>query len=285
MNTPTSPQTYVLYHANCPDGFGAAWAAWLKLGDAATYLPCAYGRPLPDIDSGSAVYIVDFSFPRADLEALRSRVQFLLVIDHHKTAKDALADLPFVIFDMTKSGAVLTWEYFHQCPAPELLLFVQDRDLWQWHLEDSKKINLGLWRATERSFDAWASLYHNWKHGSKFALSLAGNCITHSDQQMIDLLCKHPQTLRVGVWSVPCVNSPVLQSELGHELLQRNPHAPFAAVWCENEKGERVFSLRARPHDFDVSLLAKQFGGGGHQAAAGFKIDAPTLDLALPATA
>lgn len=285
MNTDATPRTYVLYHAHCPDGFGAAWAAWLKLGDAATYLPCAYGCGLPDIDAGAAVYIVDFSFARADLEALRARVQLLQVIDHHKTALEALDGLPYVIFDMAKSGAVLTWEYFHQCPAPELLQYVQDRDLWQWQLADSKKINLGLWRATERTFEAWSALHENWKHGSKFALSLAGNCITHSDQQMIDLLCKQPQTLRVGGWSVPCVNSGVLQSELGHELLQRNPHAPFAAVWHENEKEERVFSLRARPRDFDVSLLAKQFGGGGHQAAAGFKVKAPTLDLALPVIA
>lgn len=44
-------QTYVLYHANCPDGFGAAWAAWMALGSAdVNYLPCAYGRPLPASD-------------------------------------------------------------------------------------------------------------------------------------------------------------------------------------------------------------------------------------------
>lgn len=248
-------------------------------------MPCAYGRPLPDIDAGSIVYIVDFSFPRADLEDLDKRVQLLQVIDHHETAQEALMGLPFAIFDMAKSGAVLTWEYFHQCPAPEMLQYVQDRDLWQWQLADSKKINLGLWRATDRTFESWSALHQNWKHGSKLALSIAGNCITHSDQQMIDLLCKRPQTLRIGTWSVPCVNSPVLQSEIAHDLLQRNPHAPFAAVWCENEKAERVFSLRSRKDDFNVAMLAKAFGGGGHQAAAGFKIDAPTLDLALPVIA
>jgi len=35
--------------------------------------------------------------------------------------------------------------------------------------------------------------------------------------------------------------------------------------------GYRVFSLRSRG-DFDVSILAKNFGGGGHAAAAGFRI-------------
>ena len=34
----------VLYHANCADGFGAAFAAWLKLGDEAEYVACSYGK-------------------------------------------------------------------------------------------------------------------------------------------------------------------------------------------------------------------------------------------------
>ena len=29
----------VIYHANCADGFGAAFAAWRKLGDEAEYVP------------------------------------------------------------------------------------------------------------------------------------------------------------------------------------------------------------------------------------------------------
>lgn len=32
----------VCFHADCTDGFGAAFAAWLKLGDDAEYLPMAY---------------------------------------------------------------------------------------------------------------------------------------------------------------------------------------------------------------------------------------------------
>lgn len=29
----------VIYYANCADGFGAAFAAWTKLGDDAEYVP------------------------------------------------------------------------------------------------------------------------------------------------------------------------------------------------------------------------------------------------------
>jgi len=34
----------VLYHANCLDGFGAAYAAWKKFGDTADYIPVQYGE-------------------------------------------------------------------------------------------------------------------------------------------------------------------------------------------------------------------------------------------------
>ena len=36
--------TVVLYHADCADGFGAAWALWKKYPDA-QYLPVEHGHP------------------------------------------------------------------------------------------------------------------------------------------------------------------------------------------------------------------------------------------------
>jgi len=38
----------IIYHADCPDGFGAAYAAWKKFGDKASYLPCYMPAPVPD---------------------------------------------------------------------------------------------------------------------------------------------------------------------------------------------------------------------------------------------
>lgn len=52
--------TIVIYHADCPDGFGAAFAAWLVFGDSAQYVPARFGEPAPDV-RGKEVYILDFS--------------------------------------------------------------------------------------------------------------------------------------------------------------------------------------------------------------------------------
>ena len=61
------PSPLVLYHGrNCPDGFGAALAAWLYYGDSAEYLGLDHGDittvdDLPTV-KGRTVYILDFSF-------------------------------------------------------------------------------------------------------------------------------------------------------------------------------------------------------------------------------
>ena len=72
--------THVLYHACCPDGFAAAFAAWLNLGDTATYTPVAYGEPPPEIPDGSHVSIVDFSYSRPILEKMRAAAASLIVL-------------------------------------------------------------------------------------------------------------------------------------------------------------------------------------------------------------
>ena len=37
----------VIYHANCNDGFGAAYSAWKLLGNRAEYHAASHGAPPP----------------------------------------------------------------------------------------------------------------------------------------------------------------------------------------------------------------------------------------------
>ena len=59
----------VIYHANCTDGFGAAYAAWKLLGDRADYHPAKYGEAPPDV-SGKNVVVLDFSYDNATTKKL-----------------------------------------------------------------------------------------------------------------------------------------------------------------------------------------------------------------------
>jgi nanoRNase/pAp phosphatase (c-di-AMP/oligoRNAs hydrolase) len=66
---------------------------------------------ISDVEN-AAVYMLDISWDRKTILDLRERAKDLLIIDHHATAEKELGGLDFAIFDMNKSGAVLTWEYF-----------------------------------------------------------------------------------------------------------------------------------------------------------------------------
>jgi oligoribonuclease NrnB/cAMP/cGMP phosphodiesterase (DHH superfamily) len=153
MNT-----TLVLYHSNCADGFGAAWAAWKKLGNKADYKDVSYGSELPDVEQYHTIYILDFSYPRDVLEELRTAGFLVKIVDHHKSAQEALKDFPGAIFDMEHSGAYLAWKYFHpELEIPHLIRLVEDRDLWFFKLPHSRELSAWIW-SYPFDFTLWSQM-------------------------------------------------------------------------------------------------------------------------------
>jgi oligoribonuclease NrnB/cAMP/cGMP phosphodiesterase (DHH superfamily) len=257
-------RTAILYHAHCADGFGAAWAAHERLGDSADYIPVQYGSEPPDISNYQQIYLLDFSYPRDVLEQW-SRDHTVKIIDHHKSAQEALADFPDAIFDMDHSGAWLAWHFFHPTfPVPPLLEYVQDRDLWRWEWPKSREVSAGLW-SLPQEFDVWREHSHDvsW-------LARDGAAILRYMQTQVDMICAQTHLGTIGGYSVPIVNATNLWSEIGEELLKRYPSAPFAACYFDLAEGKRKWSLRSEDHRVDVSMVARSFGGGGHRNAAGF---------------
>ena len=129
----------VIYHADCSDGFGAAYSAWKLLGDRATYHAAKYGETPPDV-RGKNVAILDFSYDNATTKKLIAMANNLIIIDHHKSAMVELHDVSCTRFDMTHSGAMLAWNFFHPGKeAPRMIKFIEDRDLWKWQIPYSKE--------------------------------------------------------------------------------------------------------------------------------------------------
>lgn len=255
----------VLYHAFCADGFGAAWAAWKRLGEGARYLPVQHGAPPPSMPEGSDVYILDFAYPRAEIEELRKRVSSLRVIDHHRTAEEELRGLDYAIFDNRKSAAVLSWEFFHPGePVPEILRYVMDRDLWLHQLPRSREVFAGL-SSYPMDFEVWSSL-------DVAKLAEEGAILLRYQKELVALVCASARMENLAGYRVPVVNAPLLGSEVGEELLKRHPEAPFVAIYFDRGDGKRQWSLRSR-ENFDVSKVATLFQNGGHRQAAGFESD------------
>jgi len=253
----------VLYHANCMDGFSAAWAVWKKFGDADTeYLPAKYGDAPPDVTDRDVV-IVDFSYKRDVMLTLNRAANQLLCLDHHKTAEADLKDLPFARFDMERSGAGMAWDHFHTVQRPWLIDYVEDRDLWRFMLEDSKEVNALVNTVARESFDVWDKLS---RMDRDEAAQKGSGALAFLDSYVHEMLSQ-ARTLSFCGYEVPVVNAPYVGiSELVSALAEG---VPFAVGWFQRADGMYQYSLRSRG-DFDVTEIAKRFGGGGHKQAAGF---------------
>ncbi len=265
--------THILYHANCPDGFGAAWAAWKVLGSKASYIPVSHGDPPPSLPPHSNVAIIDFAYPREISLTLKDKVQGLIVLDHHVTAEKELEGLDFAIFDKSISGATLGWQYFH--PKEEVPLFIkylQDKDLWTWELPSSQEFSAAL-ASYPFDFTVWESLTVD-------QLLQEGKTLLRLQKQLVDLALTKHFWANIAGYSVPVVNAMHFRSEIANLLCHKYPSAPFAAVYQDLPQGVRGWSLRS-VGDFDVASIAKSLGGGGHKNAAGFTQPSP-LDSTAP---
>lgn len=278
-----SERPLVIYHGNCADGFSAAWCFWRRYRNGADYVAGVYGKPPPDV-TGRDVYLVDFSYKRAVVEEMLRTARRVTLIDHHKTAIDDLRPLKadmattnnngmgdnFGWFcDLDRSGATLAWDYlFPGEDRPLLLGHVEDRDLWRFKLPGTREIQANVF-SYEYTFEQWDKLMSA-DQVELLKMTAAGAAIErkhHKDIAELVSVCK--RRMVIGGHDVPVASLPyTLVSDAAHLMAQGEP---FAACYWDTAEG-RVFGLRATDDGADVSEVAKQYGGGGHRAAAGFTV-------------
>lgn len=310
----------VIYHANCADGFGAAFAAWLKFGDEAEYLPVQYGRRINwgtnsdgllsiNGEPQREVYILDFNFPREIMDQIFALSKRVVWLDHHKSAfeemgfvyekgmqhscKHIVDDKHHVLLNDNKSGAMLAWEYFHPgTEVPLLIQHIDDYDRWQFKLEGTKAFQKALWSYAPWSFEQWDLLGAG---GDCFTRDIyaEGEAILRAHEQNVQsvvegatmpcrLLKAEPKPggehwealFPVDATGLAANCPPHLASDVGHELATES--GTFGLLWSMDKDGKIKCSLRSNG-DYDVSAIAKVFGGGGHKNAAGFETDINTL--------
>lgn len=296
-----APKYLCLYHKECPDGFAAAWAVWKRavqdgIEDQFEFAPAQYQMSNDAKFEGKHVILVDFSFKADEMRGVSSTAESVLVLDHHESAKNDLAHfIPdgldpkdvfanwvsavregggrqgrvLGVFDMKKSGARLAWEFFHpEKPVPQLIEYVEDRDLWKKELQHTEEINRWI-----------MSFEHRFEEFSKAAAMLEDpKCLpailTESTaidrsfrRQMQKTVPEVQRTMTICGHTVPVANMPHFMASDAARHLSRG--APFVAIYFDGPTG-RKFSLRVPEGDFDVQEIAVGFGGGGHKAAASF---------------
>lgn len=295
--------TLVIYHADCADGFGAAFAAWMKLGDfSAEYIPMKYGDiTVANFDeeffTNKTVYILDFSFPKEIMERLFSICAKVVWLDHHagvfkdwgKEPNKYLSDYineavlgiegsytttPTIILDNMRSGALIAWEYFHPYEsAPELFQHLDDYDRWQFKYSKTKEFAIALAVNTPWSFQQWQDFLNPRVLKS---LCVEGTALLKAQESQITSIIKEASACVFRLsgegnnsqWHEGnMVNCPAfLTNEVGHRISTIN--GTFGLCWYQLADGKVKCSLRST--EYDVLSIAKAYGGGGHKTAAGF---------------
>ena len=292
----------VIYHDHCADGFGAAWACWMRWRDECQYFAASYGSPPPEV-AGKHVLIVDFSYKQDVLRTMGEIARSVIVLDHHKTSRadldewtidDVAGDFwagddpmryvchnderigqPIVaLFDMDRSGARIAWDFCHRDEAPLLIRLIEDRDLWLFTMEETKPFSLWL-RSEPFSFDRFELLSQQLNDGNDCHVIMTEAAAM---QRFFDAKVKEialfARKRKLSAFEPIVVNCPpMFASEVGHALLEAHPDAPFAATYFDADR-VRMWSLRSTDAREDVSAIASKFGGGGHRNAAGFSVPA-----------
>lgn len=317
----------VLYHAHCADGFGAAFAAWMKFGEDAEYRPMRYMETKGKSDAelleefsldmmdahlpARDVYILDYSLPKPVMDWLLGRPHKVVWLDHHKTAFEmwcpverekhvSLYPLPndhVIVLDNNRSGALIAWDYFFPNQAtPMVIQHIDDYDRWQFKLTDTKACIKALWSITPWSFEQWRILvqHHTNSHGRYLDFVREGDAILRAHEQNVQAVTAYPLNIEIPAKLHPRTGDPHIQapetrwgcrgwaanvpphlsSDAGHVLATEG--GTYGAVWYLSDQHTVKVSLRSNG-DYDVSSIAKEYGGGGHKNAAGFSVGVQTF--------
>lgn len=282
----------IMYHNNCPDGWAAAFISKSRYPEAELMglnhglLPEAV-EELFIYSTGKDVIMVDYSLRTRELnDRLNAVAKSFRILDHHKTALAVLDGAPYATFDMKRSGAGMAWDYLFGkdakqtltkiddntfsytifTPRPWWVDYTEDQDLWNWALPDSPEINAFL-MVQPRTVEAWEFIARNYSakdardegKGVRQYVEYYTRSVTEFAQEGI-LFGK-----RAAVLNIPYVGV----SEAGNALCKAG--FPLAVLWFERNDGQTQFSLRG-DGSVDVSGIAKFYGGGGHNNAAGFQV-------------
>lgn len=290
-----------IYHADCADGFGAAYIVYKYFDGNVKLIAARYSDDLPDIKPSDIVIMVDFSYKLEQLQRLvaEKKPSVVLIIDHHKSAIEGLKGQSHLIddithmvgrkdnfdsfmsyvdtnsegecrvyayFDLNKSGAGMAWDFFYgHKDRPKLIDIIEDRDLWRFNIPETRRVMSAVF-SYDMTIDDWDQIFAS----SLDRLMAEGEAIERKYQKDLkSILSTKPRTMVIGGHAVPAMNVlPMFASDVGSALCEKG--VGFAV--CYNDIGDlRKFSLRSN-FGTDVSKVAELYGGGGHRNAAGFTV-------------
>lgn len=261
----------ILYHADCPDGFGGAWAAWKKFGDKAEYIAGHYDQPLSKKLKDKEIYMIDFSCSVETMRDLISRNRRVTAIDHHAMREESTKLTHDYSYAIDHSGAVLAWTYFHKNkPMPRLLRYLEERDLFKFNSQETMPIVTYL-ESFDYDFEVWDRLIadiDNDKKRKDFT-EKGALLVKYREELMKRVIEDNARVVIFEGYETYAVNCPYEFADwIGNICYTKKP--PIAIMWSEGKDNIHV-SLRS-DGSVDVSKIARKYSGGGHPRSSAFRL-------------
>lgn len=279
----------VIYHKNCHDGLVSAFTVWkyykeklLNTEPNIEFIQIQPGANTPNT-SGKIVYILDVIFPKESLLRMIEDSISLLIIDHHDTAEEILSSIPdnCKIFDKQECASTLTWQNFYPDLAMPLLYdYIKSRDLFLNDREFINEFHIAFdiaVRDANNEFN-FERIIPYLDDNSITGLINIGKVLTGYQQSLILKATKNisfaPIKLNSGkLCIVGYINATLLASDIAAACLDQYSFIDFCACfYIDSSASVTQFQLRSRDDREDVSVIARDHGGGGQRNAAGMRL-------------
>jgi nanoRNase/pAp phosphatase (c-di-AMP/oligoRNAs hydrolase) len=158
--------------------------------------------------------------------------------------------------------------------TPLMIKYLDDYDRWVFNLKDTRAFNKALWAQAPWTFERWHEI-RSFTESELSAFIHEGEVLLKDHNVRVAKHVEHLRSCTIDGKSGLAVNAPAyVASDVAHELACVS--GTFGMTYVIGADLEVTCSLRS-VGSFDVSALAKTFGGGGHRTASGFRTYIPTL--------
>lgn len=295
---------FICVHFPCTDGAVSAWvyarykeSCISDIGEPVNeiYLRMQNGKNnLKTINLvNKKLLFIDYAPNDEEIALMDALNAEYMIIDHHITNAQRKFKCK-TIFDSSKCGAMLAWEYFFgNVKPPKFLEIVQARDLWVKTVPEDEVnfISAGIHEMTY-GFDIkdYIVFFNDFDYDK---VRMIGEYNYKNRMRRVEIIAKGATKKMfkltgtdLAVCIINCDNS--LTSDLGNHILD-NYRCDIVICWTYIYKddpvlrtGEFWLSMRSKG-DVDVSALCRTFGGGGHKNASGCTMPdiSPLMDMML----
>lgn len=289
----------VIYHDKCSDGLTSAGIAKYFLEKSGytdiLFIGGKYHEDPIELKD-TQIFFVDFCYKRSVMDQLLLNDNYIVLIDHHKSAIEEVRELfnnpsfePFVSEDNTQSGTGLAWHYFTGRKGINHLpfAFIQDRDLWTWKLPKAKEY-LAVHNLRDKTLEEYFKFVVETieegfsPHDLSKVIEKGSAILQAQDQSYREIIQSSTRYLNVLDYeNVPVINCPnYYMSDIGSIVCNEN-NVPFVLMWYLSNEGLKLgLRSKADKSGVDVSIVANRLHpkGGGHYAAAGAMFNFNELD-------